>query len=66
MNGDANECRDSVDQATGRFIHMEQDPILRKPYAQSWSHIENDKFAKRLSRHSRAPFLPIPELCERA
>jgi hypothetical protein len=48
VNGDADECRDSVDQGTGRFIHMEQDKILRKPYAQNWSHIEDDAFAKRL------------------
>ena len=48
VNGYADECRDSVDQGTGRFIHMEQDKILRKPYAQNWSHIEDDAFAKRL------------------
>lgn len=48
VNGDADECRDSVNQGTGRFIHMEQDKILRKPYAQNWSHIEDDAFAKRL------------------
>lgn len=46
VNGDAEECLDDVDQGTGRFIHMEQDPILRKPYAQNSSHI--DAFAKRL------------------
>jgi hypothetical protein len=48
VNGDANECRDGVDQGTGRFIHMEQDPILRNPYAEHWSHIEADAFHKRL------------------
>jgi hypothetical protein len=48
VNGDADEYHESVDQGTGRFIHMEQDWIVLKPFAQNWSKIGDDPFAKSL------------------
>ena len=39
VNGDANACRTSVDQGTGRFIHMEQDWLVLRPYAEGWARI---------------------------
>lgn len=39
VNGDADACRVSVDQGTGRFIHMEQDWSVLRPYAQDWQRI---------------------------
>jgi hypothetical protein len=48
VNGDADECHGSVDQGTGRFIHMEQDWSELKPYAQNWSAIGDNARAKTL------------------
>jgi hypothetical protein len=39
VNGDADSCHASVDQGTGRFIHMEQDWAVLQPYAQAWQRI---------------------------
>ena len=48
INGDPNACKESVDQGTGRFIHMEQDWSLLKPYAQNWSQIERHQIGSSL------------------
>ena len=39
VNGDANACRGNVDEGTGRFIHMEQDGSVLRPYALEWQQI---------------------------
>lgn len=39
VNGDADACRTSVDRGTGRFIHMEQDWLVLRPYAEGWARI---------------------------
>jgi hypothetical protein len=39
VNGDDDACRGSVDQGTGRFIHMEQDWNVLRPYSQNWQRI---------------------------
>lgn len=44
VNGDADACRVSVDQGTGRFIHMEQDWAVLQPYAQGWAQIGKHPF----------------------
>ncbi len=48
VNGDPDACHGNVGQATGRFIHMEQDWGVLKPYAQNWSHIGEDPRTKKL------------------
>jgi hypothetical protein len=48
VNGDPDACRGNVGQATGRFIHMEQDWGVLKPYAQNWLHIGEDPRTKKL------------------
>jgi hypothetical protein len=40
VNGDTDACRGSVDQGTGRFIHMEQDWTVLQPYSQGWLRID--------------------------
>lgn len=44
VNGDADACRTSVVQGTGRFIHMEQDWTVLQPYAQAWAQIGRSPF----------------------
>ena len=44
VNGDANVCLGSVSQGTGRFIHLEQDPGTRDPYANDWQNIDQHPF----------------------
>jgi hypothetical protein len=39
VNGDADACHGSIDQGTGRFIHLEQDWMVLQPYAQDWPNI---------------------------
>jgi hypothetical protein len=50
VNGDADACRDSVDQGSGRFIHLEQDWAILRPYAQNWSRIEEHAIGQGLAR----------------
>jgi hypothetical protein len=42
VNGDPDACRGSVTKASGRFIHIEQDWSVLKPYSQNWSRISED------------------------
>ncbi len=44
VNGDTDACHISVDQGTGRFIHMEQDWAVLQPYAQGWGEIGNHPY----------------------
>jgi hypothetical protein len=43
VNGGLDACHASVDSGTGRFIHIEQDWHVLRPYSQNWSRLyEND------------------------
>src|SRR5262245_29179829 len=44
INGDADACHRSVDEGTGRFIHVEQDWSVRQPYSQGWNQIGRHRF----------------------
>jgi hypothetical protein len=46
VNGGLDACRASVDQATGRFIHIEQDWQVLKAYSQNWSHLYENEWPK--------------------
>jgi hypothetical protein len=46
VNGDADACRGSVDHGTGRFIHLEQDWSILRPYARAWTHIGQQPVSK--------------------
>ena len=53
VNGGQNACLDSVDRGTGRFIHVELDWSILRPYAEDWGRIDqhpiNDAFVQALS-----------------
>jgi hypothetical protein len=53
VNGGQNACLDSVDRGTGRFIHLEQDWGILRPYAEEWFRINqnptNNAFVQALS-----------------
>jgi hypothetical protein len=53
VNGGQNACLDSVDRGTGRFIHVEQDWSILRPYAEDWDRISqhpiNHAFVQALS-----------------
>jgi len=57
VNGDADACRGSVDSGTGRFIHLEQDGSVLRPYSRlragSDPHPQSKAFIEAL-----APLLP--------
>ena len=66
INGDAppDVCRTSVDQGTGRFIHLEQDWTVLQPYAEGWARIDEHDVHRHLvsalglacpAGHIRAP-----------
>jgi hypothetical protein len=46
VNGGPDACRASVEQGTGRFIHVEQDWSILRPYRQAWSRIDQHPFSK--------------------
>ena len=46
INGDADACRGSVDEGTGRFIHIEQDWSILQPYASDWTRIGRNPVSK--------------------
>lgn len=57
VNGDADACRGSVDNGTGRFIHLEQDWSILRPYARAWSRIDQQPSSKAFLE-ALAPLLP--------
>jgi hypothetical protein len=57
INGDADACRDSVDRATGRFIHIEQDWSVLRAYAYNWGRIEQFPLPQAI-RDALAALLP--------
>ncbi len=50
VNGDSNACRVSVDEGTGRFIHVEQDWDVLQAYAEDWKQIGRHPFNKAFVR----------------
>jgi hypothetical protein len=44
VNGAADACRESVDQGTGRFIHIEQDWAVLGPYVEDGSGVRRHRF----------------------
>jgi hypothetical protein len=46
VNGAVDACRRSVDTGTGRFVHLEQDWHVLRPYAQNWSRLDGNALAK--------------------
>lgn len=46
VNNSADVCRASVDNATGRFVHLEQDWSVLKPYAHNWPNIDKHEFSR--------------------
>jgi hypothetical protein len=59
VNGDVDACRRSVDQGTGRFIHVEQDSAVLAPYARGWAQIEGHPFNTALIRGLRTVLPPV-------
>ena len=57
INGDADACRGSVDSGTGRFIHLEQDWSILRPYARAWTRIDQQPLSKAFI-DALAPLLP--------
>jgi hypothetical protein len=45
INGAVDTCHKSVDSGTGRFIHMEQDWHVLRPYAQNWARLYQNEQA---------------------
>jgi len=45
VNGSTDVCRASVDKASGRFIHLEQDRSVLRPYAHNWPNIDKHAFS---------------------
>jgi hypothetical protein len=50
VNGDDDACRGSVDQGTGRFIHLEQDWNVLRPYSQNWQRIGSYRYGRAFIR----------------
>lgn len=46
VNGSANACRGNLEEGTGRFIHVEQDWSVRRPYALGWLNVHEHPFSK--------------------
>ena len=42
VNDDPDPCTKSVARGTGRFIHVEQDWRLLRPYARGWARLGSD------------------------
>jgi len=57
INGDADACRGSVEEGTGRFIHIEQDWSILRPYRRAWTHIDQQP-SSRAFIDALAPLLP--------
>ena len=57
VNGSADTCQQSVNSGTGRFIHLEQDWSVLRPYAHRWVHVFDDPEAAAL-RDAFAGVLP--------
>jgi hypothetical protein len=57
VNGDADACRGSVDSGTGRFIHLEQDGSILRPYARARGGTEPHPASKGFIE-ALAPLLP--------
>jgi hypothetical protein len=62
VNGAADACRRSVDTGTGRFVHLEQDWNVLKPYAQNWARLDQNERAKAIANAFAgvAPVVPAP------
>jgi hypothetical protein len=59
VNGTADACHSSMDQSTGRFIHMEQDSAVLRPYAQGWGQIGEHIFNTALIRGLKTVLAPV-------
>jgi hypothetical protein len=46
VNGGLNTCHASVERATGRFIHMEQDWHVLKSHSEQWSRLYENEWPK--------------------
>lgn len=46
VNGGSDACHGSVERGTGRFVHVEQDWKILRPYAYSWARIDQHAFSK--------------------
>ncbi len=42
VNGGRNICHNDVTSGTGRFIHVEQDGALLRPFAENWKAVDDD------------------------
>ena len=60
VNGDADACRGSVDNGTGRFIHLEQDWSILRPYARAWTHIDQQPSSKAFIDALASLVPPVP------
>jgi hypothetical protein len=60
VNGDADACRGSVDSGTGRFIHVEQDWSILRPYARAWRQIDRQPTSKAFIEALSPLVPPIP------
>lgn len=59
VNGDADACRDSMDQGTDRFIHLEQDWSILRPFAQNWSRINEHQMGNAMIKVFEVVLPPI-------
>jgi hypothetical protein len=62
VNGGAVACRQSVDSGTGRFIHLEQDWQVLRPYAQNWARLDDNERASAITKAFAGvvPSIPAP------
>lgn len=58
VNGDSDACRIGVTRGTGRFIHIEQDRSVLRPYFEDWSRIDRHPIPLALMR-SLSTILPV-------
>jgi hypothetical protein len=50
VNGGPDACLQSVDSGTGRFIHLEQDWNVLRPYAQNWARLDENERARAITK----------------
>jgi hypothetical protein len=58
VNGAVDACHRSVDTGTGRFVHLEQDWHVLRPYAQNWAGLDGNALARAISE-SFSVILPM-------
>jgi hypothetical protein len=61
VNGGADACRASVEQGTGRFVHLEQDQKVLRPFEQDWARIGQHPFGAALIAAFTAVLPPVKD-----